>query len=303
MATEIKVELPAEIPKTAVKFLQQLFGSVTEASEYFADKIRYARWKAAVRRVEDAAKFAKEHGLSCNEVPIKFLVPFLEKASLEDESSELSRLWSKLLANASNKFEWKLALLPEILSQIGAAEALLLGQLVNSTLEWSSQEGREEFVMDISGQERKVQLILTELMGGFCGNSSAYDGRLTLEQVLASAKLSAPVENCGLLKLAVIIEKDDRIEERNFYADRHDELLDSVWVLERQGLTARRSKIETRARTAVSLEWVEATRLGFELISVCDHVPAVPVSVKKILSGGSLKFSAIRDFFGEPAKS
>jgi Abortive infection alpha len=65
-------------------------------------------------------------------IPNKFIVPFLERASLEDEGGELVELWAELLASAAENYEPAYLRITEVLSQIGPSEVRFLKRLVTS---------------------------------------------------------------------------------------------------------------------------------------------------------------------------
>lgn len=68
----------------------------------FEDKLRYLRWERQVRLAERAAQFLRERGAKdTRSVPLKFLIPLLEAASLE-EDNRLQDLYAHLLANAAD---------------------------------------------------------------------------------------------------------------------------------------------------------------------------------------------------------
>lgn len=77
------IEIPKELSKGIFEFVQQLLGPVAEASSFLTDKIRFHRWKSALNTLIRATEMIKENNISVSEVPLKFLVPFLEKCSLE----------------------------------------------------------------------------------------------------------------------------------------------------------------------------------------------------------------------------
>jgi len=65
--------------------------------------------------------------------PPKFLVPFAEKSSRENEDSDLISLWAHLLATASSDYHSRYATYVEILSEIGSDDAKLLSAIWKST--------------------------------------------------------------------------------------------------------------------------------------------------------------------------
>jgi hypothetical protein len=62
-------------------------------------------------------------------VPTKFLVPFLERASLEDETSELCDRWSDLLVSAATEYDPSMIRFSAVLAEIGPGEVNLLNRL------------------------------------------------------------------------------------------------------------------------------------------------------------------------------
>jgi hypothetical protein len=84
-----------------VAFLARVIGPVAEASELLSDKIRFYRWQAAVKTISRASEIAKEARIEPRQIPLKFLIPFLEDCSLEEDDRELSELWARLLVGAS----------------------------------------------------------------------------------------------------------------------------------------------------------------------------------------------------------
>lgn len=77
-------------------------GPLEQGLGIFEDKLRYARWERQQRLMLRAQEFLEDTGL--NEpptgVPLKFAVPLIQAASLEDDD-DLQDLWARLLVNAS----------------------------------------------------------------------------------------------------------------------------------------------------------------------------------------------------------
>lgn len=99
--------------------------AVAEASGAIADQVRLYRWQRAVRILEKAREFANDHGVKKCDVPIKFLVPFLERASTEDDE-RLEVQWARLLVSAANDYDATKQLLADCLSRMGYREAKVL---------------------------------------------------------------------------------------------------------------------------------------------------------------------------------
>ena len=77
-------------------------GPIEQGLGIFDDKLRYARWERQQRLMQRAATFLAEQGLKepPNGVPLKFAVPLLQAATIEDDD-DLQDLWAHLLVNAS----------------------------------------------------------------------------------------------------------------------------------------------------------------------------------------------------------
>ena len=77
-------------------------GPIEQGLGIFEDKLRYTRWERQRRLMERAGAFLAERGLDAppNGVPLKFAVPLLQAASLEDDD-QLQDLWARLLVNAT----------------------------------------------------------------------------------------------------------------------------------------------------------------------------------------------------------
>ncbi len=121
-----KLIVNLNLPPELVGFVERLFGPVLELADWGADYIRFARWKTGVKVFTRAQEIAKDARIEPKQVPVKFLVPFMEKCSLEDEDSQLVDLWAKLLVSAFDDFGSKHTVFVDILSQIGPSEAKTL---------------------------------------------------------------------------------------------------------------------------------------------------------------------------------
>ncbi len=90
------------------------------------NQVRLQRIDVLVDIASRARATLDREGLYGGSVPNKFLVPFLEKASLEDWASELRDAWANLLFRAATKYDTKLNVYVDILSKISAREAQFL---------------------------------------------------------------------------------------------------------------------------------------------------------------------------------
>jgi Abortive infection alpha len=106
-------------------------GAAKELSGYLADNIRYLRWKNAVRILERTHEFCEERRLPKTSIPIKFLVPFLEAASLEEDvrNETISDMWAGLFATAVTAYTARHATYVDILKKLSSEDAAYLNSI------------------------------------------------------------------------------------------------------------------------------------------------------------------------------
>lgn len=85
--------------------IADLLSPFSEATGVIGDVIHYYRQDMAIRAIAKAREIAKETGARLQPVPPKFLVKWVEDASLEEaKNDELVDLWAGLLVSASTEF-------------------------------------------------------------------------------------------------------------------------------------------------------------------------------------------------------
>ncbi|MCG7986220.1 MAG: DUF4393 domain-containing protein [Candidatus Thiodiazotropha weberae] len=77
-------------------------GPLEQGMGIFEDKLKYMRWERQMRLMQRATDYMASLGKNnpSKPIPLKFAVPLLEAASLED-NDYLQDLWAKLLVNSS----------------------------------------------------------------------------------------------------------------------------------------------------------------------------------------------------------
>lgn len=129
------MNLPEPIGQAALAFFQKLLGPVGEAAEFLSDKIRFYRWKSSLRVLQRAREIAQKNDLDVKEVPLKFLIPFMERSSLEDESDdELIERWATLLAQATKDPNSIRPIFVDILSRLSAESVKALEKIVSTRM-------------------------------------------------------------------------------------------------------------------------------------------------------------------------
>jgi hypothetical protein len=122
----ITAEVPAESTGRLLDALTDAIRPFTESRGLKADQIRLQRAEVAVEIAKRAHQITEIQAANIKPLGNKFLVPFLEKASLEDPASGLLDKWASLLASAATDPGDDLSVCTSILSEIGPVEAMLL---------------------------------------------------------------------------------------------------------------------------------------------------------------------------------
>ena len=123
-----------------------------------------------------------------------------------------------------------------------------------------------------------------------------------LEDVLSGLGYSNDNENCLFMSLSIVSFEEGELNSESFYCRNFALLEDVVMMLERQGLASRRQLGERFGDLTVEVSWVEATRLGFELVAVCNYVPAMNVNSRRWVRGARMTRSAVNRAIAENAK-
>jgi hypothetical protein len=125
-ALRISGKIPEKPLGGLVEALTDVIRPFSESRGLRADQIRLQREEVAIK----IAKLARERALidgHISSVPPKFLVPFLEKASLEDsDNSDMISLWANLLASASRGFQAPMYRFVSVLSELAPEHARVL---------------------------------------------------------------------------------------------------------------------------------------------------------------------------------
>jgi hypothetical protein len=125
----VNVTVPPDVTRDTVGFAKRILGPLAEIGDPFSDKVRFLRYRSGMKTLNRAVEIAKAKGILPNEIPMKFLVPFIEDCSLEEEDSPLIEQWASLLASASKGFDPLHVAIKDVLKNISSKEAVLLERL------------------------------------------------------------------------------------------------------------------------------------------------------------------------------
>jgi hypothetical protein len=103
------------------------FSPATETLGLLGDAVRLARVEIAAHITRRAKKIADANGFRLTAPPLKFLVPYYEKASIEDGADEsLVDMWANLLVSAGTSYDARYLRYTSILSEMSALQARIL---------------------------------------------------------------------------------------------------------------------------------------------------------------------------------
>jgi len=153
--------LPEPIGQAALAFFQKLLGPVGEAGEFLTDKIRFYRWQSSLRTLKRAREIALEHKLTINEVPLKFLIPFMEKSSLEEDSDELIERWAQLLAGASENKDNAKTIFIDVLSVLSSADVKTLEEFLPRSWYDTLEQKKIEYAEFLPAEYSEAEFLTT----------------------------------------------------------------------------------------------------------------------------------------------
>lgn len=269
------------ISSGGVGFLRRLFGpAASELGEVLADRVRAYRAKNLQRILTKAEK--KLEGRLIEELPLRFSIPLLEKASLEDDDA-LVEMWANLLADAGKEIREEHYLMQKVLSSITPGAAELLDYIVGefhtkedwyNELEWEEDWLRdlEKFVLkeiepslhEYVDTERHSDL--ARKVCEFPHDKPFWVFRVELPLILEDMKSAidegADPETYGMIVMPISYENP------------------SLQILEREQLVERRKHEMKLPYGPLRFSFAAATSLGVELLRICqassEEKPQVP---------------------------
>jgi len=126
LEAKVSTEIPAQSTGRLLDALTDIIRPFSERRGLKADQIRLQREEVAIEIARRAHHRMEIENQPTNTLPNKFLVPFLEKASLEELDSVLVDRWADLLASCSADPASAHPMFVKILSEMTGNDAFLL---------------------------------------------------------------------------------------------------------------------------------------------------------------------------------
>ena len=129
---EIKGTASTAVIDKSIQTLVDAFSPFSEGLGLVGDHIRAHRYDIAIKIAKRARQLAQEENIELNPPPLKFSVPFIEKASMEVDDKEMTDMWARLLLDASSnpKQDASHLIFMQILSLMTSSEAKYLKRLI-----------------------------------------------------------------------------------------------------------------------------------------------------------------------------
>jgi hypothetical protein len=128
---DIKTEIPKESSGRLIDALTDIIRPFTEKRGLKGDQIRLQREEVLIEIAKRARMRAAVEQIDVQPVPLKVLIPLLEKASNEELDSPLLDWWANLLVTEATPGATSRPYFADLMSRLGPREARLLERLWN----------------------------------------------------------------------------------------------------------------------------------------------------------------------------
>ncbi len=271
LEAKISTEIPSQSSGRLVDAITDAFRPFTERRGLKADLIRLQREEVLIEIAKKAFRRLEIENAVPSPIPNKFLIPFLEKASLEDGDSYLIDRWADLLVSSSMTPEDAHPKFVQILSELGAAEARLLRDIAlykaDNCKDLKLQLDRRPFGDNFSETFARINLVNDDL-------------ELRYKELVCKMMCLIAGPGSSITDMFVVGGKRDdssytysyvsidhhpaniRQEKNKFYVD----LLCSLHLLNHHNFKVLRSDFGT-----IEISYVVLTPLGLKFLRKCDR--------------------------------
>ena len=207
---------------------------------------------------------ADQKGIEAHEVPLKFLVPFLEKASLEQENSELTHAWANLLVAAADEYDVVYQAYSNVLSQLGPAEVGIVKEFFEAG---GLGPNKEEVALDTTSMRR----VLHGIMGDYFSldEEKRFDSAHKVSEDLASTL----TRHYGAFIRIELVYADNKIFLRSNDAMMAKNssifLLDNLGLVHFQNTAYEAALWDGGLMPQGVIGWIQITEFGLQFVKTC----------------------------------
>lgn len=278
---EIKGEMPTPVVGRLGNALADVISPLTEGMGLVGDNIRLHREDLATKRIQGALDKINAQGLEVSPPPLKFLVPYLEKVSIQDEDNPtLNEMWENLLVTASTNQNSSHPAFINILSELIADDAQFLKRFPYEDFDQHFFTNIESFGNSHESAIEKMFLWLSysEADQGFL---LANETQLDEEKESLFSSLTQ-LDNRFIpliirLPKKIITNNDDITTEVIGYSESfiHSEQLVRQNLLLTGTLNIRTSNMSMLPKTGgcdIQITFAMLTHLGAQLLNACNFI-------------------------------
>lgn len=166
LPVKVSVEVSKETSDKLASVLTDILSPLSQGLGAIGDWIGEVRLRNTIKAARRARELIAEHSIEPNSLPLKFLVPWIELTSLEDDDT-LVETWAQLLAAAASDYQDEHRRFSTILAALGPEEVRLLKTLYDIASARSSDDDLNKFLGVLSQQVREeFRLLLGKLDEG-----------------------------------------------------------------------------------------------------------------------------------------
>jgi len=261
---KINIDVDRESTSVLVQALTDTFSVVTEPLGLLGDYIRLYRLEVAERITRRAYEIARSAGLVLKAPPVKFLAPFLERASSESEP-ELEDLWARLLVQAGNDYSGRLLAYIDILSKMTHGEAVIIRDLAGDLTKGPAHP----FEQNVSGHNSHYAHLIARDVAFDLDHEPAPPEFREITHARGINIEAGDLFRCGKLLWCTI---PVRVNEKVFasavhYSEEFNTRRGAYYGLEGKGLAQIRHDFTPGVQFfGAEVCWVELTALGYDFV-------------------------------------
>ena len=268
---ELKGEASTKAVDRSVNALLDAIAPFTEGMGLIGDHLRAHRYDTAVKIARKAQSIAREQKLVLEPPPLKFTVPFLENASLEDIDDALVEAWSRLLVAASNNYEGKYLAFVQILAALGPDEADFLTDIAALKRKERSHISLHEIVESYEYAIEEIANLNSEVQDLEWASEAHQNSAIGMIEKLFDSSIDEPCQPI------TIIAEYHRTNEKTVtrWTTGMTRGATSAALLERQNLISVEQRVVHTKFGLLEIDLACLTPLGWEFYGACSEDRAI----------------------------
>jgi hypothetical protein len=281
LEARVSTEIPAQSTGRLLDTLTDIIRPFSERRGLKADLIKLQREEVAIEIARRGHRRLEVENQPINPLPNKFLVPFLEKASLEELESVMIERWADLLASSSANPPSAHPRFVQILSELRGTEAQLLRHIALNNIGKATQphigieqcstmfsplgvcDRLEHLETKLIIQDPAIQQVKRkrEAVNSFRRDTIAQLARPGLSLIFISI-----MDRAGNMFIPIMEHQSFEDTHAGLKHNSSLEILHSLYLLERHNVA-----INSTLFDHACVSYVCLTALGAEFIKKCDR--------------------------------